>query len=79
MRLVKARGFLVRPGKRRQLRILIKAAQERNRDWRPRAADIVMVAIIDRWRRRRIRSAQAIRYDDRWIPAQIRRNELQVR
>jgi len=76
MQLQKSCCFLVCAGEGAQLRILIVAAQKRNTHRRSGAADLVVVAGIDLWRRRRIVSAQAVGQDQRGMAGEVGDDEL---
>src|ERR1700677_5067863 len=60
LQLLKARRLLVSVRKSRQLRVLVKRAEESDRYRRPRAANVVVVAVVDRRGRGRVSTAQAV-------------------
>ena len=78
VQLLKPRRLLVSARKRRQLRVLVKPAKERNRNRRARPANVVVVAVVDRRRRGRVRSAQSIGQNHRRIARQVRRDQLRI-
>ena len=78
VQLVEARRFLIRAGEGRQLCVLVKPAEERERDRRARPADVVVVAVVDRRAAGRVGAAQAVGQNDRGIAGEVGGDELRV-
>src|ERR1039458_9569274 len=78
VQLVEAGSLLVGRGKGGQLRVLVMAGQKGQRDGRPRAAYVVVVAVVDRGRLGSVCAAQTIGQNQRGVTGEVGCYQLRI-